>query len=103
MATAFFTGPYYWPTNLAPGQAHNFWVGPLDMFEGPAVVHASAYAVTNLRNTMFALYLHDMSVSRTDIGSGDISIVQTIVYATFVNSGAATIPGYSAYFASIRP
>jgi hypothetical protein len=104
MATTFVFGPYYWPnTNLAPGQAHNFLIGPADVLNAPGVAHASGYPVTNLRNTNFALYLHDMSTSQVDIGHGDISNIQTYVYATFVNDGAATVPAYTAWFTVIRP
>jgi hypothetical protein len=101
MATVEVFGPYIWDVTIPVGQPHNFLIGPDDRLAGPRVIHATASPGTHLRRTPFALYLHDMSVAKMDVGHGDISNILTTVYATFVNSGTETINSYAAYFSVV--
>jgi hypothetical protein len=112
MATTIIAGPYFVPISkpegLAYGELTKFIWGPTgaDGFCGPpGTFTVTAYASEPRRQTQFAMWVNDLSVSAVDIGTGDIDNWQYRVHATFGNNGdeRETIHSYTAYISKVVP
>ncbi|MFE7564902.1 hypothetical protein [Kitasatospora sp. NPDC057500] len=97
MATQTF--PYFFIRNLPPGSATAVSWGP-DPFFDQGTLTLSAHPVTDLRQTMHWMTVEEISVGKKDIGSGDISNVQSSLWALARNnglSGQGTVKSFVAY------
>ncbi|GAA3192493.1 MULTISPECIES: hypothetical protein [Streptomyces] len=97
MATQTFS--YFFVQNLPPGYRGEITWGP-DPFFDRGTFTVSAHPVTNLRQTLYWLTFDDVSVGKKDIGSGDISNVQSYLWAKTRNSGLSgqgTVKSHTVY------
>lgn len=104
MATIFHWGPYYFfPSGgMAVGEAYNVSWGPDARFGG-CTANVSGTPATHKRNTLFAVWVSDMSIAATDLGQGDIDNVQYTLYATFGNSGQEVVKTINAWVTITNP
>jgi hypothetical protein len=98
MATINQHGPYYLALNpgLPPEGAHNFRWGPSDIFKLGGVINVTGHPNGRLART-YAVWVSDMSIENVVTATGDISLTETNVYATFQNSGREVIEFITAY------
>ncbi|MFC4518220.1 hypothetical protein [Streptomyces ehimensis] len=97
MATQTFS--YYVVQTLSPGQQGELTWGPDPLFD-QGTFTLSAHPVTDFRQTLYWLTFDDVSVGKKDIGSGDISNIQSYLWAKARNSGLSgqgTVTSYTTY------
>lgn len=104
MATIFHFGPYYYypPGGMAVGSAYNVAWGPDDRFDG-CTANVSGTPNPHLRNTLFAVWVSDMSIAATDVGHGDIGNFLFTLYTTFGNSGQEVVNTFTAWVTITKP
>ena len=70
---------------------------------GDCTANVSGTPETHRRNTMFAVWVSDMSIAATDIGHGDIDNEQYSLYTTFANDGQEVVNIFNAWVTITKP
>jgi hypothetical protein len=82
------TSTYYFYQTVPPGEYREITWGPAPYFDiGTFTV--TAHPTTELRRTLYWLTVDDISMGKYDIGSGDISNVQSYLWVKVRNDGFA--------------